>query len=333
MMIGFSSLPVPAATFNVNISVFPPFIVFTTVPGPSTHTPIRTASPPSFNIARSALTFHNTNVIMSKIGIDWSGFDLFAIERQQKILELLSQNGKVTISELVSLFDTSHETIRKDLVYLEQQNALKRIYGGAVSVDAFCNLQALSTRKTQRIEQKNELCLLAARFIQENDIIAIDEGSTAVELAKIIVSRFRNLTVLTHNLEVFQILSENSNFSIILCGGKFVREENAFSGHFAIQIANQMHTQKAFICPASVSHKYGITDFGEAFIPIQRGYAENTDKVIVLADSLKIETSSPYKICDLTEDITIVTDSCLDNKLFKLYKDRKLDIIRTDVSE
>ncbi|MBQ8233126.1 MAG: DeoR/GlpR transcriptional regulator [Lachnospiraceae bacterium] len=253
---------------------------------------------------------------------------MFAIERQQSILKLLSENGKVTITELVTLFDTSHETIRKDLVHLERQNALRRIYGGAVSVEAYCSLQPLAARKAERIDRKSELSRYAARLIQEDDIIAIDEGSTAVEFAKVIAARFSNLTVVTHNLEVFHILSENSRFSIILCGGKFVREENAFAGHFAAEVASQMHTRKAFICPAAVSLRYGVTDYGEEFIPIQKNYAANTDNVIVLADSQKYEVSARYKICDMTPDITLVTDSQLNDEIFNTYKKHNVDIIR-----
>lgn len=253
---------------------------------------------------------------------------MFAIERQQSILKLLSQNGKVTIPELVSLFDTSHETIRKDLLHLERQNALKRIYGGAVSVEAYCSLQPLAARRTERTAQKAELCRYAADLIREDDIIAIDEGSTAVELARIIASRFSHLTVITHNLEVFHILSEKSRFTLILCGGKFVREENAFAGHFAAQTASQMHTRKAFICPASVSLQFGVTDFGEEFIPIRKAFASNADEVIVLSDSQKFETSSQYKICDVTPDITLVTDSQLDDTVLDAYQSNHINIIR-----
>ena len=252
---------------------------------------------------------------------------MFAIERQQKIKELLKENSRVTIPELVLLFDTSHETIRKDLVYLEQQNALKRIYGGAVSIDSYFDLQSLAVRKTERVSQKAELCRYAAELLQENDIIAIDEGSTAMEFARVIATQFQHLTVLTHNLEVFRYLSENSNFSLFLCGGKYNKAENAVAGHFAVQMVSQLHTHKAFICPTAVSIKHGITDFGESFIPVQQAYANNTDKVIVLADSLKIESSSLYKIIDTTPEITIVTDSQLDEDIYRQYICQGLDII------
>lgn len=284
-------------------------------------------SKPIYCFAQNILTVHSDNAILKQIGIDWSLFELFAIERQEKIKNLLEQNGRVAITELVALFDTSHETVRKDLVYLEQQNVLKRIYGGAVRTEPFCDLQSLALRRTERVEQKIELCRYAAELIQEKDMIAIDEGSTSVELARILAARFQMLTVLTHNLEVFRILSENSPFEVFLCGGKFVREENAFSGHFAGLIASQMHTQKAFLCPASVSARFGVTDYGEAFIPIQKGYAANTDKVIVLADSLKLETCSSYKICDMTPDITLVTDSRIDPDILQMYRGTGIDIV------
>lgn len=253
---------------------------------------------------------------------------MFAIERQQSIMKLLAENGKVTIAELVTLFNTSHETIRKDLLYLEQQNALKRIYGGAISMDSYCSMQPLATRKTERVAQKNELCRYAVQLIQEDDVIAIDEGSTAAEFAKMLVGRFKNLTVVTYNLEVFHILSENTDYQLMLCGGRFIREENAFTGHLAVELASQLHTRKAFVCPAAVSLQYGVTDFAEEFIPVQKSFVKNTDKVIVLADSWKFEIASRYKICEMTSDITVVTDSQLTDDILHLYQENHVDIIR-----
>lgn len=56
---------------------------------------------------------------------------LLTEKRQRIILELLKQNNIVTIQELVKETRTSESTIRRDLIQLEEQNALKRIHGGA----------------------------------------------------------------------------------------------------------------------------------------------------------------------------------------------------------
>lgn len=54
-------------------------------------------------------------------------------ERKQKILELITNEGKVRVNELSELFGISDVTIRMDLADLEQKGMLSRIHGGAVS--------------------------------------------------------------------------------------------------------------------------------------------------------------------------------------------------------
>lgn len=54
------------------------------------------------------------------------------IERQQTILELARQHGRVTVEQLAEAFEVSPQTIRKDLNELCGQRLLFRVHGGAM---------------------------------------------------------------------------------------------------------------------------------------------------------------------------------------------------------
>ena len=56
--------------------------------------------------------------------------------RRNRILELLAQNGQVTVAELSQLLDTTQTTIRTDLDTMAAEKRLVRIPGGAVAVPA-----------------------------------------------------------------------------------------------------------------------------------------------------------------------------------------------------
>lgn len=53
-------------------------------------------------------------------------------ERKNEILKELNKMGKVKVMELVDQFNVSEETIRRDLMMLEEKGLLKRVYGGAI---------------------------------------------------------------------------------------------------------------------------------------------------------------------------------------------------------
>ena len=56
--------------------------------------------------------------------------------RRKKILELLAQNGQVTVTELSELLNATQTTIRTDLDTMAAENRLMRIPGGAIAVPA-----------------------------------------------------------------------------------------------------------------------------------------------------------------------------------------------------
>jgi len=249
---------------------------------------------------------------------------MLGIERQQHITNRIRQNGKVTISELVALFGVSAETVRKDLLFLEQEGVLKRTHGGAVTGLT----HPLSLRKQERVPQKTELCQAALSFIREGDTIALDSGSTAMELAKLLILHFHSLTVVTHSLEIFHFLSGNSLFRLILCGGSYVREESAFAGHLTEEAVRRVHTQKAFLFPSGISPETGITDYLECFIPIQKAYLEQAAQVFILADSEKFEHTALMKLADTKTEYTYITDSDLKEEIYNHFREKNILIHR-----
>lgn len=254
---------------------------------------------------------------------------MLGIERQQHITNRIRQNGKVTISELISLFGVSAETIRKDLLFLEQEGILKRTHGGAVTG----LIHPLSLRKQERVAQKTELCQTALSFIRDGDTIALDSGSTSLELAKLLTLHFSSLTVVTHSLEVFHFLCSNSLFRLILCGGSYIREEAAFAGHLTEEAVRRVHTQKAFLCPSGISPEKGITDYLESFIPIQKAYLDQADQVFILADSEKFEHTALIKLDEARTEYTYITDSGLKDEIYDRYREKNILIQRPQQKE
>lgn len=61
--------------------------------------------------------------------------DFMNTDRERSILKILVHDKKVTVKDLSTRLFTSEPSIRRDLVSLERQHLLKRIYGGAILDD------------------------------------------------------------------------------------------------------------------------------------------------------------------------------------------------------
>lgn len=252
---------------------------------------------------------------------------MFAKERQDKIYEMICENDAVSTADLVKTFGVSIETVRRDLLEMENGKLLKRVHGGAVKVGDMRPFFELEKRHQSYGEEKASLAKVAASMVKEGDFIAVDSGSTAIFFAEELKRRFSKLTVVTHSLDVFEILCNHKDFNVILCAGYYMRQENSFYGMLTLEMLDRLHVDKCFVCPSAVSLEFGIYDYQPDLCMIQRKMMEISNSVYVTADSSKYEKRALVKLDGMRTDYTYLTDDGLKDELKKLYLENNLRII------
>ena len=253
---------------------------------------------------------------------------MFAENRQNKIYEKIQSRGAVTTTELVTEFNVSIETIRRDLLSMEQRGLIKRVHGGAVEVRGMKQFSSLKVRNEEFSEEKRMLSMTAAEFVNEGDVISIDAGNTAIAFAHALKEKFSKLTIVTHSLDVFNILCYHKEFNVILCGGSFKREENTFFGSLAFDIIHKTHVDKTLIFPSAISIEFGICDYQDDLLQIQKEMIKNADNVYILSDSSKFEKKALLKLDDMKTEFYYITDNNLPVGLEKLYKENGINVFK-----
>lgn len=251
---------------------------------------------------------------------------MFANERQNKICKFLEKFGAVRTGELVKEFGVSIETIRRDLLELENNGKLHRVHGGAVNHGEMREFHSRTKRNEENSIEKNLLGKIASQFVTPGDTIAVDTGSTAIAFAENI-KHIPDITVITHSADVFEILKSNKNTRIILTGGEFSADENSFFGHITLEIYKNFHVNKSFIFPSAVSLGCGICDFIDEYLEIQKVLITICDKVFILADSSKYEKNALFRLNEMKTEYTYITDPSLPQSLEALYKENNYNII------
>lgn len=252
---------------------------------------------------------------------------MFAKERYDEIIKILKQKKSVTATELSKKFGVSLETIRRDLFHLEEKGLLSRVHGGAISVSGMGEYKSLKQRLGENTDKKIKASENAMQFICEDDVIAVDCGSTAVEFARVLKNSFEHLTVVTHSLDVYYELKDKSGFKLIIIGGEYSQDEDSNYGFLAVDMINNLHFSKLFIFPLAISLKGGLYDQGTKYIPIQRAYIKNADKIFYVADSSKFETIAVAKIKGIEEEDIFVTDSMINDDIKKIYEENGVKIV------
>ena len=251
---------------------------------------------------------------------------MFAKERQALICDSLKKNGAVTTGGLVSELGVSIETVRRDLLDLEKAGRLTRVHGGAVAAGDMQPPMELYQRNRSHSPQKQALSRLAAEYVSEGEFLAVDSGSTAILFAQALKERFRKLTVVTHSRDVFDLLCDHKDFTVLLCGGHYLRQERAFYGPLVLDALGKLRIQKSFLFPSAVSLEDGICDYQQELLSVQKSIISIAEQVYILADSSKFEKKALLRLADMDRRYTYITDGQLPAEIRNLYLENGIRI-------
>ena len=139
-------------------------------------------------------------------------------ERLHSILQYMEKHRAATLKQLAELNGVSLDTVRRDLVRLEDDGKLKRVRGGAVIGSVGVVAQAQSA-DTEHQDKKQAIAAVLGRYIEDGQAVALCGGTTCAHAAAYLTENRRRLTVLTNNLKALHILASAPSFTIIVPGG------------------------------------------------------------------------------------------------------------------
>ena len=248
--------------------------------------------------------------------------------RRSAILQILKKNSNVSVTELSKRFGVSEVTIRKDLNLLKDRNLLVRTRGGAITNDTGANEDEMSIRfkKLAHYREKQAIGRAAADLIEDGDIIIIDSGTTALQVA-CNLHQFKNLTVLTNALNVAQEVLSYKRFNVILLGGNIRSSSESVVGALAESNLKMFYCDKLFLGVDSFSVENGISTPSVEEANINQIMISRSRKVITVFDSSKVNKRSFAFITDLSKIDAVVTDDGLDKSIRSQLKAMDLEVI------
>ncbi|TCL60868.1 DeoR family transcriptional regulator [Hydrogenispora ethanolica] len=212
---------------------------------------------------------------------------MLAEERRKRILELLAENGSVTVAALSELFAVVPITVRRDLELLEKERMLVRTHGGAVlHVEPFLD-RPLTAKETLNQEVKMKIAQTAASLVNNGETIILDEGSTCIEVARALRSD-KNITVVTNGIKVALELTPYTNITTILIGGVCGHQNFVAYGHETIDSFAKIRAHKYFMGIDALVSGHGISDGDPHQVQLKRTKAASSQTVIGVADQSKL---------------------------------------------
>ncbi len=236
--------------------------------------------------------------------------------RRNQITTLLLKNGYVEAAKLAKEFQVSMETIRKDLVYLEESGVAHKIYGGA-GLSLLDVEQKLDVR-LENLTQKQQIARVALTLLDESKVVFLDAGTTCSEVAKVVNGR-KPLDIITNSLLACEAL-DASHHNVLLTGGRKRDKNMSLVGNWCVQAISSVHADVCFLGTSGIMDRKGPTTHSYQELEAKQAMVRQSDRVYVLVDSSKFQGSGLHTVCDWNKIDGIITDSSLSTKNYAKYK-------------
>lgn len=238
-------------------------------------------------------------------------------ERYAAILNALKEKNTVTMAELMELMEVSESTIRRDLANLDEMGRLRRIRGGASSMEKEFVFQEddVTTKKKKNVDEKRRIGRYAAAAIQNGDFVYIDAGTTTEMMIDFIEAE-KNAVFVTNGIRHARKLIQRG-FKTYMAGGIIKPVTEAVIGMEGVRGIAKYNFTKSFLGTNGIHLQDGFTTVDPEEAIMKQKVVENSYVSYVLADHTKFGKVTPVTFAEIRE-ACIITDQEPDRRYREL---------------
>lgn len=279
---------------------------------------------------------------------------MISAERRRRILYAVHHEGATSVRDLAERMEVSESTIRRDLQVLDEDGELVRTYGGAIALEDRTAGEALraevlrpqpatgaasfeggSENRERPLDLvattdrplEERVAAAAAASIDDGDVVILDIGTTTPLVAELL--RGRDLTVITSNLAVFDVLRDDDAVRLVLLGGVVRRNHQSLVGSVTRQVLSHLNADTVLLSCTGVRNNGRVVDDMAVEEPIKRAMIEAAEKVVLLATETKFPGTGSLRLCSVSEVDVLITTEGADPAPLQLCRDAGGKVIIT----
>ena len=251
--------------------------------------------------------------------------------RIQEMKQLFLSRKQVLNTELCDTFGVSIETVRRDLNLLEKEGFIRKVYGGARLVEnpgLPATIETWDTRLKKNEPFKKSIAEKAATLIPDGCTVFLDTGTSVFEILPLL-SRKKNLTILTNSLRVATEMGLCESFSVYSIGGLVKRETLTSMGFFAKEFLSSFyHIDYAILSCDGFLPDYGTTEYSAEIAQFKQLVMDKTAHIIAAADHTKFGIAGSCDCCPIEKIGTLVTDTLVSASALHKLQERGVQVLQ-----
>jgi DeoR family fructose operon transcriptional repressor len=247
-----------------------------------------------------------------------------AAERQIKIHHLIRTQEFIDAQTLASKLDVSESSLRRDLMELERQGLVRRVRGGAVSLQVQAESRGIRVAATRSREETQRIGRAAAALLEDGQTVIMDGGSTVGEVARQLLGH--SLQLITNSILIAQIFSDSKSMELTLTGGYLYPRLGVLLGPICEEMLSRVAADVLVMGIGGITEA-GLSNTNTLVVGSERKMIEVSRRVIVVADHSKFGRQAMAHLAPLEAVDTIVTDQNLPPRFEKLLAKYGVELI------
>lgn len=247
-------------------------------------------------------------------------------KRQSQILDLLTQNKKLKVTELSDVLNVSQVTIRKDLSALEDSGIIVREHGYAKLNES----DDINNRLAYHYDIKQKIAEKAVESIEDGETVMIESGSCCALVALEIAKSKKDVTLITNSAFIADYIRKTGNVRIILLGGEYQEESQVMVGPITRKCAEGFFVDKLFVGTDGFTKETGFTGNDYMRSEAVKDMAKQASNVIIVTDSVKFQQKGVVSLLDTKKVSYVYTDSKIPEDAEEYLVENNIKVIKTE---
>ena len=228
--------------------------------------------------------------------------------RQALLLDEVRARGSISVEALAEQFDVTLQTVRRDVKLLSHAGLLARFHGG-VRVPS-STTENIAYRQRQQLNElaKQRIARTVAAAVPNGCSLIINIGTTTEAIARELL-RHAGLRVITNNLNVAAILSDNPECEVIVAGGIVRSRDRGIVGEVTIDFIQQFKVDIGLIGISGIEADGSLRDFDYREVKVAKAIIEHSREVWVAADHSKFNRPAMVELARFEQVDMLFTDA------------------------
>ena len=228
--------------------------------------------------------------------------------RQLALLEQVRARGSSSLETLAASFAVTLQTVRRDVTLLSNAGLLARFHGGVRVPSSTTENIAYRQRQLLNEAAKQRIARAVAKAVPEGCSLIINIGTTTEAIARELL-RHKGLRVITNNLNVAAILSDNADCEVIVAGGVVRSLDRGIVGEATVDFIRQFKVDIGLIGISGIEADGSLRDFDYREVKVAQTIIARARDVWLAADQSKFNRPAMVELAHLSQVSRLFTDA------------------------